>query len=494
LVWTLIFKSVNRIEMRIFERIVLSVSVVAIMASCKKEVDLQPTDFAPLERTFRTVNDLNSGTLGVYGTWLQRRPIYTSAIISDEARQGSGTEYRGVGANLFRWEHTSDAQDFRDAENAGIWTNMYAVIDRANRVLAFLDAVPASTQADMDTKQRLRGELLALRGFAHFELLRNYARFPYDPSAPGVPYQSEYAKDPANYRPTRNTSGDVMNKIEADLSAARGLIPTSFTDISRVTRNGVVAMQARVAVYARNWDSAAARATVVINAQPLTPRASYAALWTTRNLAANQSTEVIWKLNVTATNVTSAAVGNMFQDASGAVQFAPSQKLLGSYDQTNDIRFPTFYRTAPRDLIAKYGAITSLPTTENFTYDIKVLRTSEMYLIRAEARAELNDLIGAAADIFALRSQRITGALLPVYTSKQVAIDDVYLERYRELSFEGHRYYDLKRRGLPIQRNLEDVNNVASLTQLDPSNPRYLLPIPQQEIFANPNVTQNPGY
>lgn len=487
--------------MRLFEKIVLSASVVAVMAGCKKEVDLQPTDFAPLEKTFQTVSDLNSGTLGVYGTWLQRRPIYLSAIISDESRQGSGTEYRGVGANLFRWEHTSDAQDFRDAENAGIWTNMYAVIDRANRVLAFLDAVPATTQTDIDTKTRLKGELLALRGFAHFELLRNYAKFPYDPAAPGVPYQLEYAKDPANYRPTRNTSGDVMSRIEADLAEARALIPSSFTDNSRVTKTGAIAMQARVALYARNWDSAAARATVVINAQPLTSRANYAALWTTRNLASNQSTEVIWKLNVTATNVNAtttnanaAGVGNMFQDASGAVQFAPSQKLLNSYDQTNDIRFPTFFRTTPRNLIAKYGVITALPTTETFIYDIKVLRTSEMYLIRAEARAEMNDMVGAATDVLALRTQRITGALLPVYASKQTAIDDIYLERFRELCFEAQRYYDLKRRGLPIQRLLVDVNNVSTLTQLEASDPRYLLPIPQQEIFANPNINQNPGY
>lgn len=471
----------------------MAVGFASMLGSCKKQVDLSPTDVVPIERVFQDLNDINLGINGVYGSWSARRSVYISTVISDEVRQGTGAEYRGVGAILFRWEHTTDAQDWRDGETGGVWTNMYTVIDRANRVLEFIDEIPTNNQSEIDLKARYKGELLALRGFAHFELLRNFAPFPYDPAAPGVVYQSEYVKNPGSYRPSRMNSGEVLAKIEADLEQAKTLIPASFTDISRVTRNGVHAMHARVALYARKWDVAATNATVVINAQPLTPRASYSALWTTRTLPSNQSTEVIWKLNVSAANLGS-AIGSLFQDANGAVQFSPAEKLLNSYDQTNDVRFSTFFRTAPRNLIAKYGVITALPTTENFQYDIKMLRTSEMYLIRAEARAEQNDFVGAAADIFALRSQRITGALLPVYATKQAAIDDIYLERYRELAYEGHRYYDLKRRALPIVRDLSDVVGNTAIQTLQPSNPKYLLPIPQQEVFANPNIGQNPGY
>lgn len=469
----------------------MAVSFMALAGSCKKQLDLRPTDVILNENAFQTVTDLNSGALGVYGTWQQRRVIYLSSILSDELRQGTGSEYRGVGAILFRWDYTSDAQDFRDTEPGGVWTNLYSVIDRANRVLAAIDNVQPQTDAETQTRERIRGEMLAVRAFAHFELLRTYARS-FEASSPGIPYQSEYVQNPSTYRPARQSAGEVVNNIETDLSQARTLIPQTFTDISRVTRNGVVAMQARVSLYARNWDSAAARASYVINAQPLTPRAAYPALWTTRNLANNQSTEVIWKLNVAQANVGN-AVGSLFQDANGAVQFTPSQKLLNSYDSTADIRFPTFFRTTPRTLLAKWGAIT--PTaTDNFVYDIKMLRTSEMYLIRAEARAELNNLSGAASDVTALRAQRITGAAPAAYASTAEAISDIYLERFRELAVEGHRYYDLKRRNLPIERLLEDVQNNTAIATLSPNNPRYLLPIPQQEVFANPNIGQNPGY
>lgn len=483
--------------MNILNKLLMAGALVISLASCKEDVDLRPTDQILGDNAFTNVNDLNSGAQGVYGTWQQRRPIYLSAILSDEARQGSGSEYRGVGAILFRWEHTSDAQDFRDAEPGGVWTNMYAVIDRANRVLAGAENVQVQG-ADAGTRDRIRGEMLALRAFAHFEMLRTYARA-YDPAAPGVPYMAEYAQNPSSFRPSRNTSGEVVTRIEADLAEARGLIPANFTNSSRVTRNGVVAMQARVALYTRSWDSAINRATFVINAQPLTSRANYAALWTTRDLPDNQSSEVIWQLNVTASNtgaITGSSdlrVGSLFQDANQAVQFLPSQKLLNSYDSTADIRFPTFYRTSPRIALAKYGVV--LPGAPNdFVYDIKVLRTSEMYLIRAEAHAEKGDLASAAADVNALRAQRITGYVPVVYTSKDQAIADILLERYRELAFEGHRYFDLKRRNLPIQRLLSDVQNNTAIATLEPTNPKYLLPIPQQEIFANPNITQNPGY
>jgi starch-binding outer membrane protein, SusD/RagB family len=477
--------------MKSVNKLIALLLVVSAMGACKKQVDLMPTDVVPIENVFTSVSDLEQGAIGVYGTWQGRAPIYLSAVFSDEARQGVGAEYRGVGAILFRWEQTSDAQDFRDAEVANAWTNMYQVIDRANRVLFYIDNVTATTTAEQAQRERIRGELLALRGFAHFELMRWYAQR-YTPDAPGVPYMSQYAQDPGNFKPSRTRSSEVIANVEADLARARALIPATFTDISRVTRNGVIAMQARVALYTNNWDSAIARSTAVINAQPLTPRAAYPALWTTRSLANNQSTEVIWKLNIAQSNLGN-AVGSLFQDANGAVQFAPSQKLLNSYDSVNDIRYPTFYRTNPRPLLAKYGVVIP-PQTDNFMYDIKMLRTSEMYLIRAEAYAETNRFDLGSADLNTLRAQRIAGYTPQVYTDRQTLIDQVLLERYRELAFEGHRYFDLKRRNLPIQRLGGDVQNNAALMTLSPTDPRYLLPIPQQEIFANPNITQNPGY
>jgi hypothetical protein len=67
------------------------------------------------------------------------------------------------------------------------------------------------------------------------------------------------------------------------------------------------------------------------------------------------------------------------------------------------------------------------------------------------------------------------------------------LERFKELPFEGHRFWDLKRRGLPVQRIGTDAPSATGAT-LAGGNFRFTLPIPQVEMQANKLMVQNPGY
>jgi hypothetical protein len=482
--------------MRIITKISLMLMLLSSFAACTKSdvVDLQPIDRIPSEKAFSTLGDVLQGLNGVYGTWQHRRSVYLSALLTDEARLGTGAGYRNVGNILFNYQSTSDAQDFRDLETGGVWTNLYQVIDRANRVLTFMEVVPAEGTAEA-LKVQYRGELLALRAMAHLELLRWYApTVQYSADEQGIIIQSEYVKAPGSYFPKRSKQSEVVAFINKDLEEARSLIPASFTDIGRVTRNAVIASQARVALHTRNWQTVVDRASEVLSIQPISSRSAYAALWTTRTLAANQSTEVIWKLNVQAANI-GVAVGSLFQDANAAVQASPALKLINSYDKTNDIRFATFFRTAPAPtgLIAKYGAVEN-NNAENFQYDTKMIRSSELLLARAEAYAELGQTAGANADLSTLRTNRITDYTHTTISDKGALIDQILLERYRELAYEGQRYHDLRRRGLPVQRDILDVAGNTAIQTLLPTDPRYILPIPQQEVFANPNVGQNPGY
>jgi hypothetical protein len=66
-------------------------------------------------------------------------------------------------------------------------------------------------------------------------------------------------------------------------------------------------------------------------------------------------------------------------------------------------------------------------------------------------------------------------------------------ERFKELPFEGHRFWDLKRRNLPVSRDAADAPT-ATGTTLPAGNFRFLLPIPNSEVQANPKIQQNPGY
>jgi hypothetical protein len=482
--------------MKIFNKFFWAFCFLTAMMSCEKKLtDLQPIDVVPADRAILNMNDMLSAVNGVYGTWIARTSVYTSALISDEVRLGTGSGYRNVGNQLFNWQFASDAQDWRD-DGSGLgymWSNLYQVIDRANRVIQYGANVPVSSPADQALKDQYTGEMLALRAMAHLELLRCYsATAEYNPTALGVVLQTSYVTNPATYRPTRNTQLEVVTQVNADLAQARTMIPTTFTDISRITRNAVIAGQVRAAMFTKQWQNVIDRASEIIPLQPLTNIAGYPALWTTHTLAVNQSTEVIWKLNVTSAN-SGSAIGSLWQDANGATQATPAAKLTNMYNQATDVRFATFFRlNPPANLIAKYGVIP--PTTENFLYDIKMIRTSEIVLARAEAYAELSMFTQSNADLASVRTNRITGYVHTALPDEPTLIDAIYTERYKELCYEGQRYFDLRRRSMPIVRDVSDIAGISSSQTLLPTDGHYLLPIPAQEVQANPNITQNPGY
>ena len=115
-----------------------------------------------------------------------------------------------------------------------------------------------------------------------------------------------------------------------------------------------------------------------------------------------------------------------------------------------------------------------------------------MYLIRAEAYAKTGNVTSGAAELNLLRSKRLTPYTNEVFASADALFTAIMDERFKELAFEGFRFFDLKRTNLPLQRGATDAS--PEWQTLAPSSFRWVLPIPRDEITANPNTTQNPGY
>jgi hypothetical protein len=127
--------------------------------------------------------------------------------------------------------------------------------------------------------------------------------------------------------------------------------------------------------------------------------------------------------------------------------------------------------------------------------EVKVIRMSEVYLIAAEAAYQTNNPTLARSylnDVANRRDPNFAG-----YTSSGLALlNDILLERRKELAFEGHRYWDLARYNLDVVRvDLAD-NYIGSPLVIPAGYFRRILPIPQSELDANPNIRdqQNPGY
>lgn len=450
---------------------------------CKKSLDLTAPDLITDDKAFTNVASLERGIVGTYAQFNAStfdNEVYANALYTDEANLPTeNTTGRGVIA--YRWQ-----TDPGNAEVTSAWAAYYFAIDRANRILAAIDAVPAPTPQDVTNKNRIKGEALALRAFGHLQLLINFSDG-YNPTALAVPYMDKSTIS----KPSRNTVADVFTKLKSDLATAITLIPatglpSTFANRARITLPAVYAIQARAALYEKKWDDAIAAATLAINAVPLATIAQYPGIWTDAS-----STEVIWKLKRVSGET---RIGDIFWDrGQSIVVYGVSEKLRNQFNTATDIRYASLVRLrgAGRFSLGKY--IGGDPLIPNLA-DCKIFRTAEMYLIRAEAYAEKDQLANAAADVNALLTQRITGYVNQTFATKADAINVIINERFKELAFEGHRMNDLRRRLLPVNRLAADAINAQGAVNLLPASPVYNWPIPNTEILANENMVQNKGY
>ncbi|MEO7982678.1 MAG: RagB/SusD family nutrient uptake outer membrane protein [Bacteroidota bacterium] len=446
---------------------------------CKKELEQSDPDVISEANAFQTFDHVQLGANGASGRFgVYANDIYANALVSDEAK--IGPDNNGQGALTYRYQYSADATTGADV--IGAYGGYYAMIDQVNRVLPYIYTVTA-TPAQLPRRDIVKGQLLALRAVAHFGVLQAYCKN-YNASDPlGVPIM--LVSDPLA-QPARNTMGAVMTQIEKDLSDAKALLPAetpaTFTD-TVMNRVNIAAFQARIALYKGDYAAAVTFASEVIssNVKPLATGAAFSGIWTDAS-----NSETLYRYRY----LTSTALGGLWSTTSGLAYISPSDKLVASYG-TGDIRKAAYILTSGgKNFVNKY--FTS--SRGGLVVDMKICRIAEMYLIRAEAYAKQAspNILSGAADLNALRAQRITGYVNQSFGSATELITAVLDERFKELCFEGFRFYDLRRNNLPVQRNASDAN--PAWQTLPVGSFRFVFPIPQSEIFANPNMVQNAGY
>jgi len=471
----------------------LSAALISV-TSCTNLLDIEETDFIAGATALRTVQNNESLIIGAYGAFNgQDMNVRLNGQMGDEVKPG---EFYAR-ASTHEWQYNYDDVTIRDEYNAH--TVYYRIIDRANRVLAALPDAIEEVPADAALRTRVEGEAHFLRAYAHFELFRFYAGN-YDPNGLAMPYMETPSLEPH----ARDNMGDYFTKLLSDITTAKALLPALGADRMRANKIAATGLHARVALYMRNWPEAITHSTEFINALPLASRAEFENIWTDESVA-----EVAWKLG----RNTGSRMGSWYRPqvvngAMGSSSWIVSDKLWDSFTEgADDVRFTSYLFDIPflaadgrpSKMVHKYAGYkgdAGFGATDENVADIKMLRTAEMYLIRAEARAETGSFTGAnsaESDINALRAARINGYTPVTFGSAAEAITAVINERYKELAFEGHRFWDLKRRGLPIERAASDAPSTEGRV-LPANHFRFTLPIPRPEMLANPLMVQNPGY
>jgi hypothetical protein len=279
---------------------------------------------------------------------------------------------------------------------------------------------------------------------------------------------------------------DVYSQIVEDLKIAQAQLPVNFSFISgervRATKWAATALLARVYLYTNNWPAAEEQSTLVIDNSSL-----FSLITDPNSVFLKNSLETIWQLKPVVPNTNTTQATTFILDA------APT----GSRTSLTDA-FVNSFEVGDKRRTSWVGSIISGGKTYYYSFKYKkrtdpvlseylsVLRLSEQYLIRSEARAQQGNITGSLADLNKVRTR--AGLAARATPDQATLLDFIYRERRVELFTEwGHRWFDLKRTGRASQV-LQPIKSGWTDTDI-------LYPIPITEINTNPALLpQNSGY
>ena len=120
------------------------------------------------------------------------------------------------------------------------------------------------------------------------------------------------------------------------------------------------------------------------------------------------------------------------------------------------------------------------------------IRSAEAFLNRMEAYALSGEEGLALAELNAFRKARIIG-YTDVSLSGQTLLDEIRLERRKELCFEGHRWFDLRRQGMPEIKHTYKAEKGGAVYEyvLKQGDPMYTIPFPNSVVLQNRALVQN---
>jgi hypothetical protein len=473
----------------------LTVTVASMFIACNSVIDIEPEFVLDGSQRFNNLDDYEFSLIGTYAQF-RSSAYYGNAsgpaggfstlpdMMSDNLTE-TGESLANF-RQLVNFDYASD-----NGAIEGLWTAAYRIIAQANITLRGIDEFASENPGQYN---RIKGQALAIRAYVHFDLLRYFADdLALNSTTLGVPYKTEFNLDNI----ARPTVAATWEGIFTDLNEAKTLL--SDTDVS-INSSGnfslranidpitVDAILARAYLYSKQYQLAIIATTSVIDQVPLASRANFPAIWRDENIG---RTELIWSIPFNSGEGTPAA--NVYFASGNRSSFRPSTEVLNEYDQANDIRYDAYFRiNGSRTVVSKFLGKGNL---SDGIVNWKVIRVSEMYLIRAEAYTNLSgNTTNALRDLNTLRAARISG-YVPVTLAGQALVDAIELERRKELFVEGHRFFDVKRTTRNLVRS--DCGSNFTTCSLVAGNRAWVWPIPIGEIIANDLINdadQNPGY
>jgi len=433
------------------------------MSGCKKFLTVLPvTDVSDAV----TIVDATSSETAVRGVYRSMAENYYGGLYETFGYLG-GDDIVWTGSQSVIQQFISHAVAADNDNLESVWSGIYKTINGANQVIAKVPLVVDPTFTAGQQNQ-LTGEGYFLRALCYFDLARCWGGVPITL----VPTTSATQKT----NTPRSTLAQTWAQVLSDLNKADSLteLPTSQNPV-RANKETVWALKARYYLYQQDWADAEAYATKVLadntNYQLLSPFNSWF-----QPASAVATKESVFELSYNAT-YTNSSRGNWQPPANGGTrQWAPGDSIV---NLLNDPAIGGGRSAFVAQTITGlwYGNLFYRSPATDPSY---IIRIAEVYLIRAEARAQQGELSGALSDLNAIRTR--AGIANSTATTQPDILQAIYNENRVEFALEPHRWFDLVRWGQAQTVGVTDPNMT-------------LLPIPTQEItLSNGALTQNPGY
>lgn len=427
-------------------------------------------DYQAMLDVYRAVNLGGSVVLGLVGA---DEFTVTDAILT--ANVQAANAYEGT---AYIW-----AKEIFQTKESTDWNNAYQRILYANSALEVEKVKPAP--AEQDSWNNVKGSALFLRALSYYQLAQLFCK-PYDAATAatdlGIPLKTTYD---VTEKVGRGTVADVYKQILSDLETAYALVPDQPVHIFRPGKAAVATLLGRTYLQMGNYE-----------------RAGYYA-----DLGLKYKSQLIDFKGLTIPNPTPASpIPDIFPTDYGVSNpevifyganvirplivyygFNADPELIAAYD-AEDIRLKAyFYKNTDNRMVfrASYAGVQAT---------FSGLTTSELWLMRAETRARAGQIQPALDDLNQLRRNRYTAAGYQnaTATTADEALALIVNERRKELVFRGTRWEDLRRfnRDSRFAKTLKRTA-FGKDYQLPPNDPRYVWPIPDNEIELS-GLPQNP--
>ena len=468
----------------------------ASISGCQKQLDLKPHEGLPEEQLFKDVRGFEYAV----------RSLYTGMKNNGFAGQDNGIPLMGdlLSDNLmFNPAGRQSKSDFFKWQLSSLisydmnYYYCYRLASRANVILRNIDRIPAGEDRD-----NFEGQALAMRGLAHLELLRWFAKIPTQssdaPSSLGIYYQDEFNPALKEAHRAGTTVSSSYQRVVADLLAAADKIAESNPD-GYLTKQSVYALLTRAYLYMGDYAKVVEFADKAeAGAVKMAKKDQVKGVW----VDANRKVSAVIRILIQSKD--RIAIGNPYsQSVKGKIKSEfVCRKSFRDLFQATDVRAAASFVESPFNgkmyiHVAKY--LGRAGENANVS-DYKYMRIEEVILSKAEAYARLGQDAQALNVLNTFRAERYEG-FTPGSESGQALLDAILLERRLELAFEGDRFFTLKRLGLGLERDgvereLADGTGSFALAAVSvpATDHRWVLAIPQDAINLNKSMEQNPGY